>query len=232
MELLKFWCVHECVLSHLNCVWFFVTPWTVACQTSLSMGFSRQEYWSWWPYPHPGHLSDPGLEPSSLTSSAQWLLNDSIAILWRSGEEGWNPLWASICAITLGKWRRWERGYVAWNLNSSGWASSPSHSGHYANYIQPSSAYQEKAMTPHSSTLARKIPWMEEPGRLQSVGSLLVGHDWATSLSRIGEGNGNPLQCSCLDNPREGGAWWAVVHGVAQSRTRLKRLSSSSMLLW
>ena len=42
------------------------------------------------------------------------------------------------------------------------------------------------------------------------------------SLSCIGEGNGNPLQCSCLENPRDGGAWWAAVYGVAQSRTRLK----------
>ena len=48
------------------------------------------------------------------------------------------------------------------------------------------------------------------------------------SLSCIGEGNGNPLQCSCLENPRDGGAWWAAVCGVAQSGTRLKRLSSSS----
>ena len=48
------------------------------------------------------------------------------------------------------------------------------------------------------------------------------------SLSCIEEGNGNPLQCSCLENPRDGGAWWAAVHGVAQSQTRLKRLSSSS----
>ena len=50
------------------------------------------------------------------------------------------------------------------------------------------------------------------------------------SLSCIGEGNGNPLQCSCLENPRDGGAWWAAVSGVAQSRTRLKRLSSSSSM--
>ena len=49
-----------------------------------------------------------------------------------------------------------------------------------------------------------------------------------SSLSCIGEGNGNPLQCSCLENPRDGGAWWATVYGVAQSWTRLKRLSSSS----
>ena len=48
------------------------------------------------------------------------------------------------------------------------------------------------------------------------------------SLSCIGEGNGNPLQCSCLENPRDGGAWWAAIYGVAQSRTRLNRLSNSS----
>ena len=69
-------------------------------------------------------------------------------------------------------------------------------------------------------------------------------HDWAASLSlffscfhfhfslsRIGEGNGNPLQCSCLENPRDGRAWWAAVSGVAQSRTWLKWLSSSSSTL-
>ena len=134
-------------------------------------------------------------------------------------------------------------------------------------------------MAPHSSTFAWKIPWMEEPGRLQSMGSLRVGYDWATSLwlftfmhwrrkwqptpvflpgeqglgslvgcspwgrkeldtterlhfhfslSCIGEGNGNPLQCSCLENPMDRGAWWAAIYGVAQSRTRLMRLSGSS----
>ena len=48
------------------------------------------------------------------------------------------------------------------------------------------------------------------------------------SLSCIGEGNGNPLLCSCLENPRDGGAWWAAVYGVAWSLTRLERCSSSS----
>ena len=135
-------------------------------------------------------------------------------------------------------------------------------------------------MAPHSSTLAWQIPWRKEPGRLQSMWSRKVGHDWATSLSLfnfmhwrrkwpptpvllpgkshgwkslvgcslwdceesdtterlpfhfsiscIGEGNGNPLQCSCLENPRDRGAWWAAVSGVVQSWTRLKRRSSSS----
>ena len=49
------------------------------------------------------------------------------------------------------------------------------------------------------------------------------------SLSCMGEGNGNPLQCSCLENPRDGGAWWAAVYGVAQSQIRLKRLSKQDV---
>ena len=89
----------------------------------------------------------------------------------------------------------------------------------------------EKAMAPHSSTLAWKIPWTEEPGRLRSTGSLKVGQTerlhFHFSLSRVEEGNGNPLQCSCLENPRDRGARWADVYGVAQSQTRLKWLSSS-----
>ena len=164
-------------------------------------------------------------------------------------------------------------------------------------------------MATHSSILAQEIPWSEEPGRVQSMGSwkswkrlsdhrartLLLAswklfyerdnwdvtcritlskdawHDIAISsiymflvllpgkshgrrslvgcspwgreesdtterlhfhflFSCIGEGNGNPLQCSCLENSRDGGAWWAAVYGVTQSWTRLKRLSSSSSL--
>ena len=54
---------------------------------------------------------------------------------------------------------------------------------------------------------------------------------WLSSILLIGEGNGNPFQCSCLEKPRDGGSWWTAVYGVAQSRTRLKRLSSSSSIL-
>ena len=65
-------------------------------------------------------------------------------------------------------------------------------------------------------------PW----GRYESDTTELLHFHFSHSC--IGEGNGNPLQCSCLENPRDGGAWWAAISGVAQSRTRLKRLSSSS----
>ena len=92
--------------------------------------------------------------------------------------------------------------------------------------------FEQDSMAPHSSTFAWKIPWTEESGGLQSMGSLESDTTerlhFRFSLSCIGEGNGNPLQCSCLENPRDGEAWWAAVYGVAQSQTRLKRLSSSS----
>ena len=85
-------------------------------------------------------------------------------------------------------------------------------------------------MATHSSVLAGRIPGTAEPGGLPSMGSHRVRHDWVTflSLSCIGEGNGNPLQCSCRENPRDGGAWWAAVYGVPQSWTRLRWLSSRS----
>ena len=80
-------------------------------------------------------------------------------------------------------------------------------------------------MAPHSSTRAWQILWTEEPGGLQSMGSLGVRtrlhFPFHFSLSCIGEGHGTPLQCSCLENPRDGGAWWAAANGVAKSRTRL-----------
>ena len=129
----------------------------------------------------------------------------------------------------------------------------------------------------HSSILAWKLPWTEEPSGLQSMGSLRVGHDWVTSLSLFtfmhwrrkwqptpvflpgdSQGRGSLVgcrlwgreesdttkrlhfhfhalekemathSCPCLENPRDGEAWWAAVYGVTQSRTRLKWLSSSS----
>ena len=87
-------------------------------------------------------------------------------------------------------------------------------------------------MGPHSSTLAWRIPWMEELGRPWSMGLRRVWHDWVTLLSLFTfthwRRKWQPTPAFLLENPRDGGAWWAAVYGVAQSRTRLKRLSSSS----
>ena len=77
-------------------------------------------------------------------------------------------------------------------------------------------------MAPHSSTLAWKIPWMEEPGGLQSMGSLRVGRlsDFTFTFHfHALEKEMATLQCSCLENPGDEGAWWAAVYGVTQSRT-------------
>ena len=90
----------------------------------------------------------------------------------------------------------------------------------------------EKAMAPHSSTLAWKIPWMEEPGRLQSMGSLGVGHDRATSLLLFTfmhwRRKWQPTPVFLPGESQGRGCLWAAVSGVAQSRTRLMRLSSRS----
>ena len=87
-------------------------------------------------------------------------------------------------------------------------------------------------MAPHSSTLAWKIPWTEKPGRLQSMGSHRVGHDWATSLSLFTfmhwRRNWQPIPVFLPGESQGWGSWWAAVYGVAQSQPRLKRLSSSS----
>ena len=90
----------------------------------------------------------------------------------------------------------------------------------------------EKTMAPHSSTLAWKIQWTEEPDRLQSKGSLRVGDDWATSLSLFTfmhwRRKWQPTPVFLPGEPQGWGAWWASVYGVAPIWTQLKRLSSSS----
>ena len=87
-------------------------------------------------------------------------------------------------------------------------------------------------MAPHSSTLAWKIPWMEEPGGLQSMGLLRVRHDWTTSLSLFTfmhwRRKWQPTPVFLPGESQGRGAWWAAVCGVIQSRTRLKRLSRSN----
>ena len=97
-------------------------------------------------------------------------------------------------------------------------------------YLGPTSNTPEKVMAPHSSTLAWKIHGQRSLVSYSPCGceesDTTERLHFHFSLSCIGEGNGNPLQCSCLENPRE--AWWAAIYGIAQSRTRLKQLSSSN----
>ena len=205
-------------------------PWTAAYQIPPSMGLSRQEYWSGVPLP------SPKVRTVQFSSVAQ------------------------LCPTLCDPMNRSRPGLpVPHQLPEF----TQTHVHRVSDAIQTVIAHisilAEKAMAPHSSTLAWKIPWTEEPGRLQSMGSRRVRHDWVTSLSLFtfmhwrrkrqptpvflpgesqgrrslvgcspwgreesdmterllfhfslsctGEGNGNPLQCSCLENPRDSRAW-------------------------
>ena len=139
------------VLSHFSHVQLFVTLWTIACQTPLSMGILQARILSGLPWPPPGNLPDPGIESLSFTS----------------------PALAGGFFITSVTWRRRQ------------WLPTP--------VLLPGKSH----------------------GRRSLVGCSPWGHEeWDTterlhfhfSLSCIGEGNGNPLQCSCLENPRDVGA--------------------------
>ena len=129
-------------------------PWTVALQAPLSMGFSRQEYWSGLPCSPPGALPDPGIEPPSFMSPAL-----------------------------------------------------------------PGSLYQQRRLGGHSICYCLK---MGLPGGSEGKASACSAEDLGSipGLGRSpGEGNGNPLQYSCLENSMDCGAWQATVHGVTKSRT-------------
>ena len=118
-------------------------------------------------------------------------------------------------------------------MNHEAWSASPSCEPALGNsFIEAQRHFQRRRWHPTPVLL---------PGKSHGWRSLEGCSPWGPeesdttarlhfhfSLSCIGEANVNPLQCSCLENPREGGAWWAAIYGVAQSRTRLKRLSSSS----
>ena len=145
-----------------------MTPWTVARQAPLSMGFPRQENWSELPFPSSGDLPDPRIEPASpaLPIESPGKPSKRLSILYRVK-------------------------------------------------LLPGKSHGRRSLVGCS------------PGGREELDTTERLH-FHFSLSCIGEGNGNPLQCSCLENPRDRGAWWATVYGVAQSWTQLKRLSSSS----
>ena len=164
-------------MSKVSHVRLFATPWTAAYQASLSMGFSRQEYWSGLPFPSPGDLPNPGIEPRSPTLQADALTSEPPGKL--SSQISWRRKWQPTPVLLPGK-SHGQRSLIGYN------------------------------------------PWgREESDRTERL-------HFHFSLSRIEEGNGNPLQCSCLENPRDREAWWAAIYGVAQSRTQLTQLSSSS----
>ena len=114
---------------------------------------------------------------------------------------------AHTCAQTHTHHKQWIKGNQPWNFRRRQWHPTP--------VLLPGKSHGWRSVVGCS-------PW----GREKS--DMTERLHFHFSLSCIGEGNGNPLQCSCLENPRDGGAWWAAIYGVAQSRRQLKWLSSSS----
>ena len=281
-----------------------------ACQAPLFMGLSCQEYWSKLGLPSPEDLPNPGMEHRSPALTGGFFITEppgkppgfkhSCTELQSTQPFSWSGKTLKYCSTNI----RCNQ-LSCMNLQSQCMNIKTHHK-----LIFPGSqilwkilrtnniTISEKAVAPHSSTLAWKTPWTEEPGRLQSMGSLRVGHDWATSLSFFpfmhwrrkwqptpvflpgesqgrgslvgcglwgrlkwlssnitiyyskgslvaqmvknlpsmqetlirslaredlltislpGEGNGNPLQYSCMENSMDRGAWQAAVHGVAES---------------
>ena len=145
---------HVWLLSLLSCIRLFATPWTVACQASLSMGVPRQEYQSGLPCPPPGDLPDPGIKPTVSPESSAFQADSLPSEPSGKPQNILRPSVLYIMRLLIFVFRTFTD-YVIIDIFGS----------------------------IHSSTLAWKIPWTEEPGSLQSIGSLGVGHDWATSLS-------------------------------------------------
>ena len=184
-----------------------------------------------------GEISDNF--PHFLSNTASDFLID----LW--GQESlinwrWSWLWVGGVTVTWGTISDWPRDSVRASKGEPGYLHHlwPTILCWTSNFIKTPlySPPTEKAMAPHSSTLAWKIlhGWRSlvgcRPWGLKESDTTEQLH-FHFSLSRIGEGNGNPLQCSYLENPRDGGAWWAAVYGVTQSWTQLKWFSSSSSIV-
>ena len=162
---------------------------------------------------------------------------------WRSQESKWGG-----CSQTATVWVTWRFGggrtCIATSLPYS-CLENPTDGGAWQAAVHgvTKSRTRLSDWTELNWTEYRRRQWQPTPvllpgkshGRRSLVGCSPWGHEESDmterlhfSLSCIGEGNGNPLKCSCLENPRNGRAWWAAVYGVAQSRIQLKRLSSSS----
>ena len=142
-------------------VWLFATPWTIAHQAPPSMKFSRQEYWSGLPFPHPGDLPNPGIQPSSCAApvlAARALVFLAAFVL--KGRWGWASLVAQMVKNPPAMQEIWVR-FLDWEDSL------------------------EKEMATLSSILAWRIPWTEESGRLQFIGSQRVRHTWATKHTTL-----------------------------------------------
>ena len=143
------------------------------------MELSRQEYWSGLSCPPPGNLSDPGVKPGCLESPASAGRFFTASATW---EAQLPPVTSQIPSFV--QQSEWTKSHCTQVFKKSTFTLKKWAIVYLLHKFLKIQLYLlEKAMAPHSSPLAWKIPWTEEPGRLQSMGSRRVGHDWGTSLS-------------------------------------------------
>ena len=188
--------------------WPFIIPWTVAHQAPLSTRFPRQEYQHGLPSPAPEDLSDPG--NLCLLHPLNWQADSLPRVT--PGK------WETIChtpfyVSCFGKqflflfFANFNNRTNSWSFWRRQWHPTP--------VLLPGKSHGHRSLVGCSPWGCKELDTTE----------WLHFH---FSLSCIGGGNGNPLQCYCLENPWDSSAWWAAIYGVAHSQTRLKWLSSSS----
>ena len=190
------WISHACMLSCFGRVQLFASQWAIVHQVPLSMGFSRQEYWSGLLCPPPGDLPDPGIEPVSLLS----------------------PVLAGECFTTSANWEAGNSLVYTYILSLLDLLPTPG--SHLTLPPHPSPLGHHRALSwapcavQHLPTSYLFNMWQSPPVNAGDVGSI------PGSGRSPGGGNGNPHQYSCLENPMDRGAWRATVHGVAEESDR------------
>ena len=163
------------------------------------MRFSRQKYWSGLPFPSPGDLPDPGIEPGSPALQAESLPTEPSG----KGSYIYTCVGNLLCRPGVG----WQRVQHSFTAHPSDHSASCSLSAH--------------GPLPHLSVCLHMSRWWLPCQLIGKERACNAGHPGSIpGLGRSpGEGNGNPLQYSCLENPMDRGAWWATVHGVTKSWT-------------
>ena len=215
-------------VQSLSCVWLFEAPWTVACQVSLSITNSQNllklmSIESVMPSNHL-ILCHPLLLLPSIFPSFKVFSNESVlCIRWPKNQ---SFSFSIIPSKEIPRLISFRMDWLDLLAVQGTLKSLLQHHSSKASILQWSVFFMVQLSHPHMTT--GKVIALTRWAFVDEVMSLLFN-----MLSRlvIGEGNGKPLQCSCLENPRDGGAWWAAVYGVAQSRTRLKWLSSSRLVI-
>ena len=214
-----------CMLNNLSCVWLLATLWTVAHQAPLCVGFSRQEYWSGLPCTPPGDLSNLGIKPTAVMSSA----------LAGGFLPGAPPVQFSRSVVSDSLWPHESQHTRPSCLSPT--PGVPSNSCPLSRWCHPAILSSVVSFSSCSKSLpasgffpmSQLFTWGGQSIGMGFPGDAIIGKEPACQCRSKshgsgrppGEGNGNPLQYSCLGNPMDRGTWWATVHGVSKSQIGL-----------